>query len=209
MAYAPSFPLQRWRTDRRAAIDTLAEAHAHIGELDGPGRPLEVGRPVAHSYIVRVIAEFQAFARDLHDLAIQAIVDGSAASPNFRALLTSAAREGRGIDRGNAGLRTLQSDFRRLGLQGLQGEIQQRDGYWKGDDAHHRRGDKAYYEDLIKLRNAIAHGNQHDLDELRQHEVRDTVSWARDRLPGLDRMARAMDRAVWDHLRTATGNEPW
>jgi hypothetical protein len=65
--YSRSFPLSRWLGGRREAIEALAQAHAHLGEVDGPGRPLEIGRPVAHAYVLRVVAEFQAFARDLHD----------------------------------------------------------------------------------------------------------------------------------------------
>jgi hypothetical protein len=209
VAYSPSFPLGRWRTERRAAIDTLAEARAHIGELDGPGRPLEVGRPLAHAYVVRVVAEFQAFTRDLHDLAAAQIVTGSGAAAAFQPVLIAAATEGRGIDRGNAGMRTLPSDFRRFGLRGLNGEIGKRNAYWIENQQPPRHGDKAYYEERIRLRNAVAHGNQTELDELRGDGVLDTVTWARLRLPGLGRMASAMDRTVWDHLTHATGNEPW
>ncbi|HEY4377955.1 MAG TPA: hypothetical protein VGM93_12390, partial [Acidimicrobiales bacterium] len=159
MAYTASFPRQRWLTDRREAIDILAQAHAQIGELDGRGRPLEVGRPVAHAYVVRVVAEFQAFARDLHDLGAEVLVTGAEPRPGFTALLTGAATEGRLIDRGNADLRTLQSDFRRLGIRGLNGHIEAANAYWAKRDNPTRRGDKAFYGDLIQLRNALAHGN--------------------------------------------------
>lgn len=116
--HSASFPLKRWREERRAAIETLAQAHAHIGELTGPGRPLEVGRPLAHAYIVRVVAEFQAFTRDLHDLGAELLVMSLAPRPAFNALLVSAVTEGRQMDRGNSDLRTLQTDFRRLVSKG-------------------------------------------------------------------------------------------
>jgi hypothetical protein len=35
------------------------------------------------------------------------------------------------------------------------------------------------------------------------------VSWARSRLPGLDRTARALDRIVWEHFRDTFGSDPW
>jgi hypothetical protein len=35
------------------------------------------------------------------------------------------------------------------------------------------------------------------------------VSWARARLAGLDRTARALDRVVWDHLHSVFGGDPW
>lgn len=209
MGYTRSFPLTRWLTDRRASIDTLAQAHAQIGELGSRGRPLEVGRPVAHAYIIRVVAEVQAFARDLHDLGAELLVTSAAPLPGFNALLVSAATEGRQMDRGNADLRTLQSDFRRLGIQGLSGKLDAINPYWASSDNPPRRGDRAFYGDLIQLRNALAHGNQADLDRLRREGVLDTVTWGRARLAGLNRTAKALDRVLWDHLRATFGADPW
>lgn len=174
-AYRSSYAVQRWLGERRAAIDTLALAHAQIGELDGPGRPLEIGRPIAHAYVVRVVAEFQAFVRDLHDLAADAVATGSGAANSFVPLLVAAATEGRLIDRGNADLRSLQSDFKRLGIQSLSASLQAANGYWATSKELRRRGDAAYYGDLIQLRNALAHGNQTQLDRLRREGTRDTV----------------------------------
>lgn len=195
-----------WLGPRRDAIITLAEAHAAMGEVDGPGRPREVGRPIAHAYILRVVAEFQAFARDLHDLAAERIVELARPDASYRPLLAAAATEGRLIDRGNADVRSLEQDFRRLGVRGLKAGLVALNGHW---DPKTSRGDQAYYQDLIELRNALAHGNQSQLDRLRARGVADTVTWARSRLPGLDRTARALDRVVWDHVVAIFGTEPW
>ncbi|HYI60211.1 MAG TPA: hypothetical protein VEW93_00230 [Acidimicrobiales bacterium] len=155
------------------------------------------------------MAEFQAFTRDLHDLGAELLVMGSGSRPDFTALLVSAVTEGRQMNRSNSDLNTLRSDFRRLGIQGLNGRLEAANGHWATRRKPRRRGDKAYYEDLIRLRNALAHGNQSDLDRLRREGVLDTVSWGRARLPGLDRTAKALDRVVWEHLRTTFGAEPW
>jgi len=72
-----------------------------------------------------------------------------------------------------------------------------------------RRGDQAYYQDLIELRNAPAHGNQRQLNELCAKGVFDRVTWARARLAGLDRTARALDRVVWDRLPNTFGRNSW
>lgn len=178
-----------------------------MGEVDGPGRPLEIGRPIAHAYVLRVVAEFQAFARDLHDLAVEKIVELSGTAVEHRPMLTTAATEGRHIDRGNADLRSLGNDFKRIGLSGLSTKLAARSGYWKSSTR--RRGDHAHYRDLIELRNCLAHGNQRQLDGLRTRGVPDTVTWARSRLPGLDRTAGALDRVVWDHLTTTFATDPW
>ena len=185
----------------------MAQAHAQLGEVDGPGRPLEIGRPVAHAYVLRVVAEFQAFARDLHDLAAETLVRLSGADPRSQAMLIAAATGGRMIDRGNADLRSLEMDFRRIGITGISGRVAVHNFRWSSTSGW--RGDQACYQDLIALRNALAHGNQQQLDQLRSRGVLDTVSWARGRLPGLGRTARALDRVVWDHLGSAFGRNPW
>lgn len=88
--YSKSIPLRDWFGVRRQVIDTLAEAHALVGDLDGPGRPREIGRPVAHAYVIHVGAEFQGFVRDLHDLAVERVLELAAPTP-FRPLLIRAA----------------------------------------------------------------------------------------------------------------------
>lgn len=207
MAYSSSIPLGRWLGDRRAAIDTLAAAHVAMGEVDGPGRPLEIGRLVAHAYVLRVVAEFQAFSRDLHDLAAEKLAVLSGVAAQHQSMLTVAATKDRFVDRGNADLRSLRKDFSRLGIGGLKAKLAGHDGYWAKTAT--RRGDALYYADLIELRNCLAHGNQRQLDDLRARGVSDTVTWARSRLPGLDRFARALDRTVWDHLHTTFATDPW
>lgn len=206
LLYSRSIPLQTWQSARRQAIATLAEAHAAMGEVGGPGRPLEIGRPLAHAYVLRVVAEFQAFVRDLHEFAVERLVDLVGPQIQYRPLLIVAATEGRSIDRGNADIRSVEQDFRRLGIGGFNAKIGVRNARW---DPPKGRGDRAYYQDLIEVRNALAHGNQRQVDRLRARGVADTVSWARARLPGLDRTARALDRMVWDHLVHTFGAEPW
>lgn len=185
---------------------TLAAANVAMGEVDGPGRPRELGRPVAHAYVLRVVAEFQGFVRDLHDLAAERMVDLAGPAVPFRPLLIAAATEGRFIDRGNADVRSIEHDFRRLGISGLNGRLQTRTSRWAPPND---RGDRTVYQDLIELRNALAHGNQGQLDRLRSRGVADTVTWARRTLPALNRTARALDRTVWDHLRETFASDPW
>jgi hypothetical protein len=178
-----------------------------MGEVDGPGRPLELGRPVGHAYILRVVAEFQAFVRDLHNLAAESIVGLSNPDPPYRALLVRAVTEGRLIDRGNADARTIEGDFRRLGISGFRLRLRSLNTKW--DPPSGQRSDQTSYQSLIELRNALAHGNQGQLDRLRARNVADTITWTRLRLPALNRTAQALDRLVWDHVMSTFGQEPW
>jgi len=208
VSYRPSHPLLTWRSDRLDAIGTVAQAHATISAVAGPGRPLEVGRPLGQAYVLRVVAEFQGFVRDLHDLAVERLVEMAKPSAEAMPLLIAACVEGRQVDRGNADLRSIRSDFRRLGIPNVGDRIGSHDHRWVLP-AHPERSDRSQYHALIQIRNALAHGNQRQVASLRQQGIADTVTWSRHRLPGLGRMARALDRVVWEHLHSTFGAEPW
>jgi hypothetical protein len=157
--------------------------------------------------VLRVVAEFQAFIRDLRDLGAERMVALSNADAASQAMLIASATEGRMIDGGNAGLRSIEQDFRRIGVRQIRQQIARHNTRW--NTTGNQRGDQAFYQELIELRNALAHGNQRQVDGLRAREVFDRVTWARARLPGLDRTARALDRIVWDHLHSTFGGNPW
>lgn len=204
--YSYSIPLEHWFSDRRQSIETLARAHATMEQVYGGGRPRQFGRPVEHAYVLRLVAEFQAFVRDLHNLTAGLLVNMAGTGAQFRTLLSVAVTEGRQIDRGNADLRCMQVDFHRLGIVGLNDRLAVHNRLWRPSKL---RSDRTWYGDLIALRNALAHGNEQQLEALRSRGVMDTVTWARDRLPGLGRTAVALDRVVWDHVRDNFDVEPW
>ena len=206
MSYSRSIALGGWLGDRQTSIARIAQAHANIGEVDGPGRPLEIGRPLAHAYIMRMIAEFQGFARDLFDLAAEHLVTVADPPPQMNALLTAAIIRGRSIDSGNATMAALRTDFGRLGIRNLEGKLAALDSHW---DADNGGTDPARLNALISLRNALAHGNQRQVDEQRRQGHPDNLSWARSQLPVLNRAAKAIDHVVWEHLRSSTGVDPW
>lgn len=206
MAYRNSVALQRWLSERATSIERLARAHAAMGEVEGPGTPRELGRPLAHAYIIRMVAEFQGFARDLYDLAAEHLVTVAAPPEDLVSLLTTAIKRGRQIDTGNATLVALRSDFGRLGLRNLEGKLAARYPQWDGDKGG---TDLVRYSALVNVRNALAHGNQQQTDELRRQGRLDTVTWGRKQLPVLNRAARGLDRVVWEHIREQTGRAPW
>lgn len=204
MTYCRSFALEQWLTVRRASINRIDTAHSALGEVDGPGRPLELGKPLAHSYIIRVVAEFQAFTRDLHDLAAEHLVTVSDPPDGLVTILTAAITGGRSMDSGNATLTAIRTDFARLGIGNVEGKIGSHYAHWQKDGV-----DRAKFNHLIEMRNALAHGNQRQVDEYRRQGRPDTVTWGRAQLPTLNRAARGLERVVWTNLSTKTGASPW
>ncbi len=205
MGYYPSIPLRSWLGARRQTIDTLAAAHGAMGEVGGPGRPREIGRAVAHAYVLRVVAEFQAFVRDLHDLAAERMIELAQPQAQFRPLLIAAATEGRFIDRGNADVRSVEQDFRRLGIAGLNGRLQVRNDRWARQNG---RGDRAVYQELIELRNALPRepGPARPAAPPRRgrHCDMGTANPS-----GAQSRRACLDRTVWDHLRETFKSDPW
>jgi hypothetical protein len=199
MPYRTSPPLARWRHPRRDAIDALRAAHGAAGRA---GR-----RPVAQAYVLRLVAEFQGFTRELHDYGADRLARMTGAVPPVTAALIRAATSGRALDRGNADLRCLDADFRRLGIDRLGVRLGAANPRWSAGRGH--PGDRAELARLIALRNSLAHGNDRQLTDLRRDGLLDTLAWAHARLPALNRIARALDFVVWTHLHDIYGEEPW
>lgn len=204
MSYRKSAPLERWFGERRRTIAVLAQGHAAVGGLGRPGPPLAISRPLAHAYIIVMLREFQAFARDLHDISVECLVTASGAARFLHPMLTEGLIGGRALDRGNATQAAIKNDFKRIGLVPI--NIGVHNKRWSGPDG----GDKAIFDVLVELRNALGHGNEVALDLLiSTGRANDTLTWARDKRPVLNRYARALDRIVWDHLVKTIGSEPW
>jgi hypothetical protein len=197
--YRPSAPLCRWRAQRADVLAVVSTAHAVRGAVVGPGRPLSVSKPLAHAYAISVMSEFQGFIRDLHDLAVETLVLNSGVVAGLSLRLIDGLTLGRSIDRGNATVDSIRRDFRLIGITPL--DIQTHNVRWARDKPH--------LQQLVELRNALAHGNEHDLRRLRSQGMVDTVTWTRSRLPVLHRFAAALDKLVWNNLRQATGVNPW
>lgn len=202
MPYSRSEPLKRWLVPRRETIDALAKGHAAVGALTGPGRPLDASKPLAHAYVIVVVGQFQGFIRDLHDLAVERLVSASGATTVYAPLLTDAIARGRAIDRGNATLRNVKDDFGRIGIRPF--NLASYNLRWTSP------GDAEEFDRLLALRNVLGHSNERGLAHLlADGQVLDTVSWARSRIPVLNRFGKALDRMVWDHLKASTGKGPW
>jgi hypothetical protein len=199
MPYRRSTPLHLWLGRRRAALAVLVRAHDEIGQVTEDRRVLDVRKPLARAFVISVVAEFQGFVRDLHDVAVTTLATGADVPAGLRPLVIDGLTYGRQLDRGNADLRAIRSDFAGLGLTPLEPGLH--NARWAKD--------RAELAGIFQLRNALAHGNERRVQELRVHDIEDTVRWMRARLPVLNRLARSLDHLAWDHLRGTLGVDPW
>ncbi len=114
--------------------------------------------------VLRLAAEFQGFARDLHDLACDTFASWTAATrPVIESVVRTRLREARSLDRGNAHPGSLGSDFGRFGLD-LWSTLAARD---PSSTVHNRSLDR-----LNAARNAVAHDDEAALAVLRAEATR-------------------------------------
>lgn len=94
-------------------IDELLAAHATVGGT-GRGRRWRTAQ-LNRSLVLVLAAEFQGFARELHDAAVQTFARWSAGGNEaLERVLEVRLTEGRQLDRGNAQPGSLGSDYGRL-----------------------------------------------------------------------------------------------
>lgn len=199
----PSEALREWRTTRRKRLEELIGVHALIDPKRGPGRRAGT-QQFNLAFIVVLAAEWQGFARALHDEArdsFAAVVEESGSrhgAERLRFLLTA----DRKLDRGNANQASIANDFRRLGILDL----------WDTVDATdpHGKSRRIKLELLMTARNAIAHADEAGLQALRAKGVPLNLAEAKIWMRALDGLAVSLDRLVAEFLGGLFGRgEPW
>lgn len=181
-----SAALVRWQTERSDLLDHLFGAHALVGGR-GVGRrwmTVELNRAL----VLRLAAQFQGFARDLHHEAASSL--GRLVAPDHPEVaqaVTLGLQAGRELDRRSAQPDALARDFRRLGID-----------LWPAMTGFDRRTparrDKLAW--LHTARNAIAHEDEVKLALVvaagHSMHIRQLRDWRR----ALDGLVGTMDRAV-------------
>lgn len=205
-AYRRSPALHHWSTSRRSNIDELRRARSlvsHAGPGSGAGRPPQAGtQQLNEAMVLRVVAEFQGFVRDLFDLATITMIRGSGCAPRHEAQLILAATRGRAVDRRSPNLEAIKGDAERLGITDVRSRL-------AGKNLRHSDDAKAL-TDLVGLRNALAHDNQDQLRNLSRSGVRPTMLFVSRSQSVLGRHARALDQVVWNHLtHFFPATDPW
>jgi hypothetical protein len=155
-----------------------------------------------HSLILRLAAEFQGYARALHDEASQAVV--LALAPANQALQDTFRLpyiRRRELDRGNARPETLGNDFRLFGVR-----------LWPALDRQYPSSASRWREELTALnvaRNALAHGDAERLAAIVAAGPPLTLPRVRRWRSSLDALAKGMDHVVGQHIGTLVGTRPW
>lgn len=166
--YRRSPALVEWFGSRRLNVEELVRAHAAIGNVGpgtGPGRPPARGTgQLNEALVLRVMAEFQGFVRDLVDLTASKIVRSSGCAMAFQAQIITAMTRNLQINRGNPHKDAIIADLRRLGLKNVGQQLATK------NQSH--AADVARLEQLVKLRNALAHDDQDKLASLSLDGVR-------------------------------------
>jgi hypothetical protein len=195
-----SVALKTWFTTRRARIDQLMDAHGAVGGT-GPGRRWRTEQ-LNWSLVLRLAAEFQGFARELHDGAAYFFADAVAqGDEGIRTVIRDQLTRDRGLDRSNASPGTLGRDYARLGLL-----------LWRSLREHNAAA-RQWNTDLEKLneaRNAVAHDNSAPLVRLKDDGYPLVLSTIRRWQVMLDKLAVGMDDVVALHLSQLLGKgQPW
>ena len=191
----PSNALTIWSNDRIQKLEYMVDVHQRVGG-SAQGRRFKTEQ-INHLFVVTLSGEFQAFCRELHDECSDYWVT-LIAHANQRVVTRDLFVSGRILNHGNPNPSNLGSDFGRFGLK-LWTEVTSQ--YASGQTWQDR------LEVLIGWRNAVAHqdfspGNRGGITSLTLRQVQE---WRRT----CNRLAKAFDKIMRDHLTTITGHAPW
>lgn len=201
--YAPRVPssaLVTWKTTRAARVTELLAVHTKVG---GVNRGRRYGtKQINWALTLRLAGEFQGFARDLHDLAIDHLVSAlGSGNAGLESMLHANLTTSRQLDKHNAQPASLGSDFNRLGFQ-----------LWPALTAAQPRA-AVWQRDLNMLnqaRNAIAHAEDHKLAQLAADGYPMQLSTVKRWRRSLDGLAACMDDVVASSLAQLLGTAaPW
>jgi hypothetical protein len=193
----PSVARSSWTTSRAARLNQLAEAHRLLRKNGRRNSgPLEA---LNWSMILVLAAEFQGFARELHDETAEFLASSMARGDlNYFEIARNNLTAKRELDSMNAKPSSINADFKRLGISDLWLEIERSNlagARWR-----------AGLGVLNAARNAIAHNNPGKLQSLGVPiNARTIRSWR----GYCNNVSRQMDMLLKRYLLTTTGRRPW
>lgn len=195
-----SAALSTWRVARARRLDELLGAHERVGGAER-GRRTRTEQ-INWALVLRLAAEFQGFARDLHGEGVGTFAEWAAnGNPGLERTVRTSLTVGLKLDRGNAEPGSLGDAFGRLGVD-----------WWptlaNRDERTPLR--QQQLERLNRARNAIAHARLDELDILRSEGYPPTLATVRSWRSALSGLATTMDNVLAVHLSNLFGrNTPW
>lgn len=188
----PSPALAKWHRDRTKRIEELLNAHRKTegGNKRGRRRTTE---QLNWALILRLAAEFQGFAWELHgDAARRFAAHAAPGNRRLESILRTNIERGARLSTGNVHSDALAHDFKRIGLQ-LWSKLEQVDA---------RNSERRVKLDKLNLaRNAIAHDNREKFAQLRNDGYTLGLADAKRWRSALNVLAGDMDRVVDEQLR--------
>lgn len=193
-----SSALVAWRTANLARLNELETVHT---AATGTSRGRRWGTvQLNRSLFVALVAQFQAFCRNLHDEAVA--FHELQATPNQQVMLRTLLKTGRKLDSQNPRKSALGADFGRLGFD-----------FITALQAHGAntilRLDRLEF--LVDFRNAIGHGNESTIAHMTSTgRIASTKTSYRSYRSTLNGLAGTMDSTVADRLASLLGvAKPW
>jgi hypothetical protein len=188
-----------WRSGRLVRLDGLLAAHPNsIGSATDPA----VAQEWTEALVQRLASEFQGYCRDLHDDAVEAILDTIMASYSpLRAVLMNGLILDRGLDRRSADPKTIANDFARLGLD-----------LWVALAASHPEAVSGWREGLLLLhraRNGVSHDDRATLAAVAAAGWPMAIGSVRAWRNLVDEAAAAMDDEVSKDIAERIRENPW
>ncbi|GAA2990052.1 hypothetical protein GCM10010483_38230 [Actinokineospora diospyrosa] len=182
-------------------MDNLFAAHKQVSG-GKRGRKWDTDE-LNHAILLRLAAEFQGFARDLHDECVDALVRALGLTNSRLEDIIGIVnlRANRKLDTGNASPGGLGTDYARLGME-LWAELKTR--YPSRAAKWNKK-----LELLNTARNGIAHDDETKLQKVRSEGWPMTLPTARSWRSALDALAGGMDTVCKTYFTTLTGSAPW
>jgi hypothetical protein len=186
-----------WQGARSRRLDRLLDAHKAAEGAGAPGRRWRTEQ-INWSLALLLAAEFQGYARDLHNEAGNSFaILAAQGNPTLETILKTRMTQNRQLDRGNANPGNLGTDFKILGLD-LWGDLKTQ---WPGLAPKW----SVNLAELNQARNAIAHSQSSTIESMSVN-LRTIWKWRR----SLDGLADKMDDVVASHLKDLFKiGDPW
>ena len=119
----------------------------------------------------------------------------------FQAQIITAMTRNLEINRGNPRLDAITADLSHLGLKTV--------GHQMATKNQGHAGDVARLQQLVALRNALAHDDQDKLRTLSRQGAHASKQYVISSRASLGRLAKSLDEVVWDYLVGSFSTDPW